>query len=519
MRDEVVVSPGEARFNAIRRRVGLIAAPLCFAGMLLWPTGLEPAAHRLAAISLATVILWVTEAIPLSAAALLAPTLAVLMGVATAEEAFAPMAHPLIFLFLGGFMLARGLSVQGLDRRAALWLLSRRWIVGSPARALVAIAATGFAFSMWISNTATSAMLVPVATGLCATIEAAASEGSRLSADEHHRSFRRYTEGVLLTLAYACSLGGMTTPIGTAPNVIAIGMLEEMVGVRIDFFAWMRFALPTALVSMVVVLGWALSRFRAPVERMHGLTDAVRTQLAALGPVRPGERRVSVIFALTVLGWLTPSLLRLALGEAHAWTQWGKTGLKEGIVALLAALALAVLPSGETRAVAGQRESVPLLPWDEALRIDWSTLYLLGGGFALGKLTFSTGLAAALAGGVLSLAGPLTQQPFGLLAISTILMISLTEFTSNTATTSMMLPVLIAIAGVSGVAPVPVALCVTLAASYAFMLPVATPPNAIVYGTQLLRINTMMRFGFILDIAGVIILLGLGSILLGLGAP
>ncbi|MCA9717621.1 MAG: SLC13/DASS family transporter [Myxococcales bacterium] len=515
--EEQAISAGEVRFNALRRRVGLIAAPVGFVAMLAWPLQLELEAHRLAAITLATVILWVTEAIPLSAAALLAPTLAVLMSVAPAEVAFAPMAHPLIFLFLGGFMLARALSLQGLDRRAALWLLSRRWIAGSPARALVAIALTGFVFSMWISNTATAAMLVPVATGLCATIASTAGDEADGAGrdDEDAPSFRRFTEGVLLALAYSCSLGGMTTPIGTAPNVIAIGMLEDMVGVRVDFFAWMRFALPTALVSMVVVLGWALWRFRAPVERMRGLTEVVQRQLAALGPVTPGERRVSVIFGLTVLGWLTPSLLRLVLGEAHPWTRWGQVGLEEGVVALLAALALSVLPSGAARERGGQTEPIPLLPWGEALRIDWGTLYLLGGGLALGKLMFSTGLAAALAEGMLALAGPITQHPFGLLAIATTLMIGLTEFTSNTATTSMMLPVLIAIASASGVDPVPVALCVTLAASYAFMLPVATPPNAIVYGTQQLRIDTMLRFGFVLDIAGVVILLGLGLILIG----
>ncbi|MCA9695317.1 MAG: DASS family sodium-coupled anion symporter [Nannocystaceae bacterium] len=505
MTEAANVSAGEARFNAVRRRVGLTLAPAAFFGALLAPMpSLSDAAHDLAAITLLTVILWVTEAIPLAAAALLAPSLAVILEVAPAKVAFAPFAHPLMFLFLGGFMIARGLAVQGLDRRVALWILSRRLLAGSPARALVAVACTGFTFSMWISNTATAAMLMPVAIGLLSTIRAAAPPS-----EQDDLKFRRFTEGTLLTLAYGCSLGGMTTPIGTAPNVIAIGLLEEMAGARFDFLSWMQFALPTAVVTMAATLAWALWRFRAPVARIRGLTDEVAAQLAALGPMRPGERRVAAIFGLAVIGWVGPSILRLSLGDAHPWTRWSAAGLEEGVVAMLAGIALCVLPSGER-----DDPRAPVLPWSEAMSIDWATLYLLGGGIALGNLMFSTGLAEALARGALELAGPVTASPFGLLAVATALMITLTEVTSNTATTSMMLPVLIAIAQAGEMDPVPLSLCVTLAASYAFMLPVATPPNAIVYGTRQLRIDTMIRFGVFLDIAGLLILLVLGALLL-----
>jgi sodium-dependent dicarboxylate transporter 2/3/5 len=220
------------------------------------------------------------------------------------------------------------------------------------------------------------------------------------------------------------------------------------------------------------------------------------------------------VFLLAVAGWLAPSLMRLALGPEHPWTLWGAVGLKEGVVAVIAAVLLCSLPSGATREAAGLREHLPLLPWEEAMKLDWSTLYLLGGGLALGKMMFTTGLASALAEGALGLAGTLAADPFGLLVVATILMISITEITSNTASTSMMLPVLIAIAEAGQMDPVPLALCVTLAASYAFMLPVATPPNAIVYGTRALRIESMIRFGFVLDVAGVVILCVLGLVLL-----
>src|SRR5690606_22863286 len=182
--------------------------------------GLSPEAHRLTAIVGMTVVLWISEAIPLAVSALLAPALAVLFDVAPAKQAFAPFAHPLIFLFLGGFMLAQALAVQGFDRRAALWLLSRELLRGSPTRAMIAVATTAFAFSMWINNTATTAMMIPIAVGLCTSIRKLCPDDPEIRDRQ-----RRYEEGMLITLAYAASLGGICTPIGTAPNMIAIGHL------------------------------------------------------------------------------------------------------------------------------------------------------------------------------------------------------------------------------------------------------------------------------------------------------
>jgi sodium-dependent dicarboxylate transporter 2/3/5 len=248
----------EARFEARRRRAGQILAPLAFVGMLALPmSGLTPQGHGLAAITAMTVILWITEAIPLAAAAVLAPSLAVVLGVTDATTAFAPLANPLIFLFMGGFMLALGLAEQGLDRRAALWLLGRRWISGSPARASAAIAVATYLISMWISNTATAAMMIPVALGLSRTIREAAPEVDR-------PRFDRHAEGMLLGLCYAASLGGIATPVGTAPNVIALGLVESQLDLRIDFFQWMSFALPTSAVTLVVVLLYGAWRFPSP---------------------------------------------------------------------------------------------------------------------------------------------------------------------------------------------------------------------------------------------------------------
>jgi sodium-dependent dicarboxylate transporter 2/3/5 len=493
-------SAGEARFEARRRRIGQVLAPLAFVVMLAAPMGLEPAAHAMAAITTLTVLLWITEAIPLAAAALLAPCLAVVLGVTSAAAAFAPIASPLIFLFMGGFMLALGLSEQGLDRRAALWLLGRPWIAGSPARAGAGVTVATFLASMWISNTATTAMMIPVALGLCRTIRESAP------LEDQHR-FDRHAEGMLLSLCYAASLGGTATPVGTAPNVIALDLLERQALVRIDFFQWMSFALPTALASLGVVLLYAWWRFPSPVRRLDRLTETVEAELAQLGPLSRGERRVAGIFFVAVAGWLTPSLLKLSLGAAHPWTAWAAGGLDEGVVALLAGILLCLTPNG-------RGEGKPLLAWDRAMQLDWGTLLLLGGGLSLGKLMFDTGLAKAVGTGVIEAAGPLASSPLGLLGCSTFLVLYLTEITSNVATTSMMVPVLLAIAQAGGNDPVPTTLCVTMAASYAFMLPVSTPPNAIAYGTGKIRIGAMIRFGFVLDILGFIIIFACGALLI-----
>jgi sodium-dependent dicarboxylate transporter 2/3/5 len=513
------------------QRLGALLGLATFVGLWFAPLSVAtPQAPRLAAVAGLAVVLWVTEAIPLAVTAIAAPALAVVLQVASPVDAMAPFAHPLIFLFLGGFFLAEGLAAQGVDRRVALWLMARPFVRGRPARATTALAAIGFGFSMWISNTATTAMLIPVALGLSRTMgtilgvhPAAASpdpapprgpaeltpaDGDAASARPQPSSpeaeaLRRFTGGMCLALAYASSLGGTATPIGTGPNVIGLAMLERSTGVTIDFFSWIAFALPSALLMTALMVRRVHRTFPPPVERIEGLTAHVRAELHEMGPMRPGERRAIAVFALAVAGWLAPSVLPWVLGPEHAATRWAATALHEGMVAMLAASLLFVLPS--------EPRGGPLLLWERAMRIDWGTLFLLGGGLALGELAFSTGLARAIGEGVLALGGPVAAHPLGLMAIATTLVLFMTELTSNTATTSMMLPVLVGIAQAAGNDPLPTALSVTLAASYAFMLPVGTPPNAMAYGTGTLKLQDMIRQGFALDLFAIPILLASGA--------
>jgi sodium-dependent dicarboxylate transporter 2/3/5 len=512
-------SEAEARFDRIRARTGAVLAPLVLLGLLLAPMpGLSSPAHRLAAIAAMTVVLWISEAIPLAVAALLAPALAVLFDVAPAEQVFGPFAHPLIFMFIGGFMLAEALAVHGVDRRAALWLLTRNFVRGSPTRALVVVAWTTFGFSMWINNTATAAMMCPVAIGLCEGIRKLCPADPAAQAKH-----RRFEEGMLLMLACSASIGGVCTPIGTAPNMIAIAELDRVTGLHFDFVRWMSFALPIGITAQVGMLVLAVRRWPPAIEHAEGLTESVRRDLAALGPVRPAELRAMAVFGLAIVGWLSPSALRLGLGEDALVTTWAEQSLSESIVAVLAASLLFIIPASDVEpGIEDKVESAqsvmsrpwrPLLTWNRAAQIDWGTVFLLGSGLALGDLAIETGLADAIGSTLENLLGGGTSPLLVLFTITTVT-IYLTELVSNTATINMLLPVVIPLAIHTGSDPVPVVISAAIAASFAFMLPVSTPPNAIAYGTGRVRLPTMVRFGARLNLLCLALLMAAGAWLL-----
>jgi sodium-dependent dicarboxylate transporter 2/3/5 len=505
-------SEAEVRFDRVRARVGAVLAPLVFLLLLITPMpSLEPGAHRLLAIAGMTVVLWISEAIPLAVSALLAPSLAVVLDIAPAKQVFAPFAHPLIFMFLGGFMLAEALSVHGFDRRAALWLLSRKFVGGSPARALVVLAATTFGFSMWINNTATTAMMCPIGVGLCHSIRKLCPPDGELLAKH-----RRFEEGMLISVAYAASIGGVCTPIGTAPNMIGIAELDRVTGIHFDFLRWMSFAVPIAALALIATLVMALRRWPPALERVTGLTDAVQRDLAALGPISPSEFRAIFLFGFAIVGWLTPSLLRLGLGADAFATEWAERALPEGVVAMVAASLLFIVPASNkpTDDHSGAGASAigwqPLLTWERANSIDWGTVFLLGGGLALGELTVDTHLADAIGARLETALGD-GSPTLLLLLVVTALALYMTELVSNTATVNMLLPIVVPLAVRVGADPVPVVLTAVLAASFAFMLPVSTPPNAIVYGTGLVRLPTMVRFGWRLDLVCLALLLAAGA--------
>lgn len=475
------LSENEERFDRFRRRAGLWLGPSLALAVLVSPTGLPPAPHRLAAVLTLVMTYWVSEALPLPVTALLGPSLAVALGVTRARDAFAPYADPVIFLFLGSFLIAEALHVHGLDGRIALRVLSLPGAAASSDRVRLAVGVTTAALSMWISNTATAAMMLPVALGLVRALEAGGS--------------KEPPRGILLLVGLAASLGGIATPVGTPPNLIALGFLERIASRRIDFLTFMALGVPLSL----ALTGAALLIVRALVPRAAGqasVASYVAAERRSLTPWGAGQRACAVAFGLAVTFWLLPGIVTFLGLEATSVTAQVAQNLEESTVAVLAAVFLFLWPVGERRA----------LTWTEGSRIDWGTLLLFGGGLSLGKMMFDTGLAAVLGRAAVEATG--VRSLWGLTALALGSAIVLTEVTSNTAAVNMLTPLVLALARDLGVSGVPPVLGVCFGASMAFMFPISTPPNAIVYGTGLVPLTFMMRVGVILDIVSFFIILG-----------
>lgn len=492
------LSPQEQRVEHWRRTVGFFAGPAVFALVWWLPlASLEPRAHRLAAIASLVVTWWITEPVPIPAAALVGAALMVVSGVAPASAVFAPFASPTIFLFIGSFMIAEALAVHGLDRRVAAKLLAIPWVGRGPLRVRLAFGALTCGLSMWMSNTATAAMLLPIAIGVLA----GGSAGTTSNA----------SKGLLLTLAYACSIGGVATPVGTPPNLIAIGMLDTLTGRRIDFFRWMAVGVPVCLAmfgSLMLLTRWlfpvdaartgapsrAAGALGASAAASSTLARASSTDLAPAEPWTRAQTNCLVAFATAVALWVAPGAVALVAGPSSRLYQMASGRLDEGAVAILAAGLLFVLPVDWRR-----REFT--LRWSQAARIDWGTVLLFGGGLALGQQMFDTGLAARIGHGLVQASG--ATSLWTVTTVMTIVAVLTTEVTSNTAATNMLVPVAVAVAQAAGVSAVPPAMGVALGASLAYMLPISTPPNAIVYGTGRVPITDMIRCGLLLDLLSV----------------
>jgi len=485
------LSAAEEAFERWRRRVGLLAAPVAF--FLIWwvaAPGLSPAADRLLAILGLVIVLWMTEALPMPVTALLGPTLCVLMGVAPADKVFLPFASPIIFLFMGSFMLVEAMMKHGLNRRLAFLILGLRAVGESPLRLYAAFGGITTFLSMWVSNTATTAMMLPI--GIAIATEVARRESLRRGVEVSFRQLPLAT-GLMLLTAFGASVGGMATPIGTPPNLIGIGMIERNLGVKVSFFDWMRIGLPVA-VALAALLVLNFYR-RCPVapEALRGGTGWLTLEQARMGPWTPAQRNVVIVFASAVVLWLLPGVLMVVQGPQAPAARWMNTHMPESVVALLAALVLFMWPLD-------WRESRFTLGWSDAVKIDWGTIFLFAGGMALGEQMFSTGLARWIGD---ALAGVFqAKTALGITVLFTGVAIVTSEATSNTASATMVVPVAIAVAQAAGVDPLEPALGACLGSSMGFLLPVSTGPNAIVYGSGCVPLTQMMRHGALLDVIG-----------------
>jgi sodium-dependent dicarboxylate transporter 2/3/5 len=481
-------SPAEELFNRRRRGVGLIAGPLVLIALLLLPIPIPSPAHRLAAILLMMVILWVTEALPLAVTALIGPVLAIIMQVAPARLVFAPFADPIIFLFIGSFMLAEAMFAHGLDRRIAFGALSSRAVGRRPTRILLVFGGVATGISMWISNTATTAMMFPIGLSIVAHLTKG-REGEPAS--------RNFATAMMLMAAFGASVGGMGTPIGTPPNLIGKGMLERIAHEQISFFQWMLLGVPLTVLLfafLVVYFRWRL---------LKGLTidtaqaGHMQEELEKLGPMSAGQRNTLIAFGSTVALRLFPGVLTIVgLGES-ALAKGYEAAVPESVAAMVGAILLFLLP-------VSWRARRFTLSWEQAVGIDWGIILLFGGGLAMGALAFSTGLAEAMGHGITSWLP--VHSTFSLTVLFTAIAIVMSETASNTASANMIVPDAIAVAQAAGVNPLEPALGATFGASMGFMMPISTPPNAIVYSSGHVPIGAMMRNGIALDIAGFILI-------------
>ena len=470
----------------MRERIGAVLAPSVFLLLLLLPLGGIPGpAHRLAAVLAAVVVLWVTEALPLPVTALLGAAACVVLQVAPAKEVFGPFADPLMFLFIGAFILSRAIFLHGLDRRVAYAVLSLPWVGARPSRILFAFGAVTAMISGWISNTATTAMMFGIGLSILAALRAP---------DSRTAIAPQYATALMLMTSFSASIGGLATPVGTPPNVIGLGFIRAELGIEVPFFSWMLIGVPIVLVLYVLLYAYLNAVAPAGILELPSGAKLIRQERETMGPWTRGQRSVAFAFSVTVLLWMLPGFVAVVASEDSATYQMLLRRVPEGVAALLGAMLLFVLPGERGRTIT----------WQDAVQIDWGVVLLYGGGFALGVLSFQTGLAEAMGRG---LTGVLPiQGSFGMLVASVLVAVILSETTSNTASANMVVPVVISIARASGFDPLEPALGATLAASLGFMLPVSTPCNAIVYGSGYIPLRQMMRHGLVLDLVGIVVI-------------
>ena len=465
--------------------LGLFVAPL-LAGLIfvLLPDTLSDPARTLAAILTWVVVMWITEPIPLPVTALLGCGFCVMAGLGTMKSVFAAFSHPIIFLFIGSFFISEALTVHGLDGRFGNWLLSRKWVGSHPIRIMMALSLAVAGMSMWISNTAATAVMLPVALGV---LNALRQSGIHLG---------KFETGFLLCLAYGAGIGGVATLIGTAPNLIGVGLLAEQANVIISFDQWMLLGLPVASIMLLVMFG-VLYRLYAPPSLNSHANSVFMMKRSTPSPWTRGESYTFGVFLLAVFLWLLPAILSIWFEPNHSLIQWVNAHLPKELVPIFASGLLFLLPLN-------LREGTFTLTWKQAANIHWGTILLFGGGIAFGELMVKTELALTIGRGMVGLFG--IESVWSLMAVSILTALVLTELASNTAATSMLVPVLIAIAHSANFSPVPPVLAACLAASLAFVLPVSTPPNAIVYGTGRVPILRMVQAGLALDVIGGIVI-------------
>ena len=475
-----------------RHRCGLFLGPILFALFLLLPeTFLDAGSRRVAAVTVLMATWWICESIPLAATALIPLAAFPLMKIVPAREAAVSYASPEIYLFMGGFFIAVAMQRWNLHRRIALGILH---LVGSRGDRIILgfMIATAF-LSMWISNTATTMMMLPIGLAVLFTLEEHAGGLSK--------GFGGFKMALMLSIAYAANIGGVGTLVGTPPNIVFAAHVRSLFpdAGEISFVRWMMVGLP--LVVVFIPVTWLVIT-RVALRGAHLSLDesgiqVITVERKALGPISPGEKRTLIVFLVTVTAWITRADISLGGFTLKGWASVASLGMyvHDSTIAMAAAISLFLLP-------VDWRRGVFVLNWKAAREIPWGILILFGGGIALGKGFSESGLAAKIAGTM----GMFSGAPIILLVLLSALLVTfLTEITSNTAIATIFLPILAAIAVGLKMHPFILMIPATISASCAFMLPVATPPNAIVFSSGFVSMPGMVRVGIFMNLIGVII--------------
>jgi sodium-dependent dicarboxylate transporter 2/3/5 len=441
------------------------------------PEGLSQAGWMVAAVGVLMATWWGTEALPVPVTALLPLALFPLLGVADFKTTALPFSNPNIYLFLGGFILALGIENSGLHKRLALKMIIK--VGTSGARLVGGFMLVAALLSMWVMNTSVTLMLLPIGLAVCGVV-------SSTIPDISPQEKKSFDNALLIGIAYAATIGGMSTLIGTAPNIVFSAFMQETYGLTIGFIDWMKLGVPVAI-CMLYGAWYSLTKFIFPLNFTASLETKLKlkTMLVELGPMSKDESKVLIIFGLAAGSWI----FRKALIQIDFLS-----GLTDAGIAIIAAILLFMTPSASRKG--------DLLSWDKTNKLPWGLLLLFGGGLTLAVQINDSGLGVWIGQGLMILS---SVPPLLIIFCVATLIIFLTEITSNVATTSAFLPVIGAVAVAFDIAPISLTIPVVLAASCAFMLPVATPPNAIVYGSGKFDIATMMRAGFALNIIGMFV--------------
>jgi sodium-dependent dicarboxylate transporter 2/3/5 len=518
--DREATVPAEREERRSPRKVWVFRGLGLLLALLTWVAlgaaeGLEPSGRVVAAIGVLMATWWMSEALPLSATALIPIVAFPAFGVRTVSEATAPYANEIVFLFMGGFLIAIAMQKWNLHRRIAL--LTLRAVGTHPRRIVLGMMIATAFLSMWVSNTATTLMMLPIALSVLSLVVErtgsrsaevqqegeAIQEGTTISEAVDDRSVRIFGVGLVLSIAWAASIGGLGTLLGSPPNAIVAGYVSDELGESIGFLQWMQLGVPLGVVFIAVA--WLLITrvlFRSDLAEIPGGKEMIGGQLDAMGPVSRGEKLVLAVFAGAAFLWIVPGLLSEIPAVADALPWLG--GLNDTAIAIAAGIVLFLLP--------GERGGRMVLVWDDAQKgLPWGVLLLFGGGLSLASAVAASGLDAWIGAQV----EPLGVLPVILLVAAIVtLVLLLTEVTSNTATAATFIPVLGGVAIGIGADSMTLLIPAALAATCAFMLPVGTPPNAIVFGSGTVTISQMARGGALLNVTG-IVLITLSAFLLG----